>query len=122
IGIIMAIPAIGGLLTLIPEVITYGPGSPTGFLWRVLTATALAGGIMWLIGVHASESIARTFVIGILGGVPTLAWYLTVDYGVPELVGIVVAALVSMVGTMAVVIAFAMVHDELRRRIAGPSY
>jgi hypothetical protein len=122
IAVIIGVPSIGGLLTLLPEVATYGPGNPTGLLWRLLTVTVLVGGIMWLIGSHASESIARTFTIGVLGGVPTLAWYLTVDYGMPELVGIVIAVLVSTVGTMAVVIMAALIHDELRRRIAGTPY
>ena len=122
IAVIVAIPSIGGLMTLLPEVLTYASGSPMGLLWRLLTATVLVGGIMWLIGSRASESIARTLLLGVLGGVPTIGWHMTVNYGVSEPMAIVIAMVTSMVGTMAIVIMFALAHDELRWRIAGSTY
>lgn len=121
IAAIVGVPAIGGLLTLLPEIVTYA-GSPTDLLWSLLSAAALASVAMWWIGSHADESIARTFVLGTWGGVPTIGWHLTVGYGVPELLAIAIAVLVSMVGTMAVVILAALIEDGLRRRITGPSY
>jgi hypothetical protein len=121
-AVIVAIPSIGGLATLLPEVLTYGPGSPTDLLWSLLSAAALASIAMWWIGSHADQGIARTLVIGVWGGVPTIGWHLTVNYGVNELVAIIIAVVTSMIGAMAIVIAGAVIHDELRRRIAGPPY
>lgn len=118
-GPIVGALSIGGLLTLFPEVLSYS-GSPTDLIWHLLFAAGIASVAMWLIGSRATESIARIFVIGVLGGVPTIGWHLIVNYGIPESIATITAMLVSMVGTMAVVLLLALISDNLRGRIAGP--